>query len=67
MENTQTFFMYMGKGKCEDIEREKANRLRKIKKRCSPLDWEAIRAHEKTFLSEVYNQKERKANELNSK
>lgn len=64
MENTQTFFMYKGKGKCEDIEREKAYRLRKIKKRCSPLDWEAIRAHEKFFLSEVYNQKERKANEL---
>ena len=41
--STKTFFMYKGKGKYEDIQKERAWRLAKLKERAKPFDWHKLK------------------------
>jgi hypothetical protein len=56
--------MYKGRGKYDDIDRERAWRLRKIKEEHKPIDYERLKQHEKSFLAEAMKNRERKKEEL---
>lgn len=62
--NTQSFFQAKGKGKFEDIEKERKYRLKKIKQLHEPIDYKKQKQHEVSFQAEMLTQKEKKKEEL---
>ena len=59
--------MHKGKGKMEDIEKEKIYRLKKIKEQHKPMDYTKLKEHEKNWIREMYKKKEKKAVEMKKK
>ena len=59
--------MYNGKGRMSDIDRERKYRLRQIKKKHKPINFEALKHHEKSFLSAIQINRINKKEELHKK